>query len=104
MISEYLVRCRTCKAEWHIHGSYNPIEKETELDPKDAGWALACAHFYDYELVAVKDYRQLLIKYIKHLWECAGVAFVHDDYEDKGLFTPEEWQELKQLYEESRKL
>jgi hypothetical protein len=48
------------------------------------------------------DYRELLMKYIEHIGEEEGITFIHGQPRE-GLFTPEEWAELKRLDIESKK-
>lgn len=45
-------------------------------------------------------YRELLKKYIDHVSLQEGVDFLHPNYNDTGLFTKEEWEELLKLSEE----
>lgn len=50
------------------------------------------------------DYRELLMKYIDHVGECEGITFISDYHRPRaGLFTTEEWEELRRLDAESEK-
>lgn len=51
------------------------------------------------------DYRELLIKYIRHVMECEGVSFLHrhEGEPTPEVFTEEEWIELGRLDEEAEK-
>jgi hypothetical protein len=52
------------------------------------------------------DYRALLVKYIWHVDECEGAAFITTGtrYPSDRQFTSEEWGELVELEKESRKV
>lgn len=47
------------------------------------------------------DYRDLLIKYIRHMEEYEGSAALSGDYQRTKGFTDEEWTELKHLGKEA---